>query len=74
MFKLNLANILSAFTKVVSQLNEFIEQSKDEQARLDVKRVDLNRQRNEINNESKRVSEQSIKARRVLAKIAALTK
>ena len=74
MFKLNLANILSAFTKVESQLNEFIEQSKDEQARLDVKRVDLNRQRNEINNESKRVSEQSIKARRVLAKIAALTK
>ena len=74
MFKLNLANILSAFTKVESQLNEFIEQSKDEQARLDVKRIDLNRQRNEINNESKRVSEQSIKARRVLAKIAALTK
>lgn len=74
MFKLNLANILSAFTKVETQLNEFIEQSKDEQAKLDQKRQELERQRAEVNSESKRVSEQSIKARRVLAKIAALTK
>lgn len=74
MFKLNLANILSAFTKVESQLNDFIEQSKDEQAKLDQKRQELERQRNEINDESKRVSEKSIKARRVLAKISALTK
>lgn len=74
MFKLNLSTILSAFTKVETQLNEFIEQSKDEQYKLDMKRKELEQRRQEINDESKRVSEQSIKARRVLAKIQKLTK
>lgn len=66
MFKLNLANILSAFTKVEEQLNNFLNQNaaeleKNQQAQL--KLVD----------ESKALSDDSEKAQRVLARVKALT-